>query len=210
MSKKKTGSEWVRQLCADDDEVAHRARLRLGRLGGSDAWMAPDLVEATNAEENYTRFWATIGLCRLVDFAPEIVGPALFHLISDPYPAVRAAALTAIHRVGADDAAIATLTSVAEDDPEDHVRAEAVRQLGRITGPAASMALVSIVKLLGVPELQRVGVIAAKVLLSETNPGEVIKVKLRARLADLAEGSDREVSSQATVALERLVPTTQQ
>lgn len=128
VSMEKSGADWVVQLRDPDDDVAHEARLFLGSLESSEAWMLDDIVDGTYAHDHYTRFWCTTALHRL-GAAATPAADQIVRLLRDPYPAIRSVASMAVLSVSPPEEGVQMLLDIARSDKDKFVRQAAIRSL---------------------------------------------------------------------------------
>jgi HEAT repeat protein len=139
---RKSAAQWLDQLRHPDDEVAHRARLKLGGLEGKDAALLEGLVNAVEDTDDKRRFWALIGITRLARHMR--IRKADVEKLSalaerDPAFGVRQAAVGALKECRTHARyALPAIVRALGSDPSPFVRGEAARAIGSLGRLAAS------------------------------------------------------------------------
>lgn len=201
---KKSGQDWLLQLLDPDQAVAHEARLFLGGMQETDAWMLPDLVEGTHSQSPYVRFWAMCGIKRLGG-ASRTEAERIVQLLQDPYPAVRAMATSTLWDVTEPSQGLQHLIAVSTSDPDDDPRRAATRHLGRCPPALRGEAINALIPLLEDPVVPAEAATGIKVHLLAVHslPSKVDQVVLVKALDRAMACGDEHSGLQAKAGLAR-------
>jgi HEAT repeat protein/lysophospholipase L1-like esterase len=129
------------RLSHADPYVRGFAAFTLGEMGEGARAAVPDLVAALEAEDGYGRGGASTALAKMGSAAAPAV-PSLLRALDSPDPDRRWKAARTLGRIGPEArAALDRLGAALVSDPDERVRANAARALGRIDASRAAGAL---------------------------------------------------------------------
>ncbi len=124
-----------------DPYVRGFAAFSLGEMGEAARGAVPALIRALAGDDGYGRGGASAALAKLGPAAVEAV-PALVEGLKSADPERRWKAARVLGRIGPGaHAAVAPLTATLSNDPDERVRANAARALGRIHASGSAEAL---------------------------------------------------------------------
>ena len=205
MANRRSGASWLAQLRSPDERIAHEARLFLGGLTPSDAWMLDDFLDGSTSGDGYIRFWSAVAAHGC---AVEHSGLArrMADLLGDPSPSVRSVAAQTLIIAAPTAETAARLADLARSDPDAYVRQCSARALGRSPESLRAEAVAHLLPLLVDREIANAVAITIKVIvLAEGGvPDGVEATSVGIAVRDAARLADADTASQLQVILDVL------
>lgn len=223
---------WFSRLKNEDEKVRYRAGYMIGSLEPANKEFVPELIGFLRSEDATIRYWAARGLSSIGPEAHDAVTalteasrdedrdcrfwsvtalssigteaksaiPRLIELLQDPAFGIRQAAASALSDVGPTaDGVVPALVETFRNDTNRFVREEIARVLGHIGTTEAVAALIGMLRDQE-DGVRRYAVIALKML------GAKAKEAIPELSRIVGIETDKDIRSQAEVALKRMIP----